>query len=239
MPKGLICEKWELPLLDTGENSKSSFFSHTNQGELSRRALAFEWLITGIPEDKAWLEPFGGIGLQSIIIQNISKPGAHFISDLDEACFHQLQSVMEPYPNVNLACGDAQVILESFAPHAEVVVLDFPNMTPHKLPIWTNVLDNVFLERKPRLVEFTDVSPRFLHLHKGKYSEILGEPIETKEDYIRALSKYLSRNYDYSVVKAAYKSSTAYMALGNVPYEEPEMKFFGPDMSGFRYLDDN
>lgn len=240
MPKGLICGKWEIPLLKAEPGTKSSFLSHVNAGELSRRALCFEWLIDGIPEEKTWLEPFGGIGLQSIIIQNVAKPSSHLISDLDANCAAQVGSLMKDAPGVMTACGDALDIMTSLMPDADVVVLDFPNMTPHKFPIWRNVMDHVFLERKPRLVEFTDVSPRFLHLHKAKYSETLGSPIETKEDYILALSKYMHRHYEYSVVKAAYKSSTAYMCLGSVPYhEEPEMKFFGPDMSGFRYIDDN
>lgn len=240
MPKGLICEKWELPLIETEKGSKSSFFSHTNRGELSRRALAFEWLLDGIPEDKVWLEPFGGIGLQSVIIQNICKPSTHIVSDLDESCASQLSLVMKQF-NGKVAVGNADAIdaINAFSESPDVIVLDFPNFTPMKFDQWEPVLTAAF-GRAPKLVEVTDVSLRFLHLHKKRYSEILETEIETKEDYILAMSKYLHSKYDYSVVKAAYKSGTAYMAFGNVPYhEEPEMKFFGSDMSGFRYIDDN
>lgn len=235
MPKGLICEKWELPMLD----ETSGFFAHTNRGELSRRALAFEWLVDGVPEDKVWMEPFAGIGLQSVIIKNVTNPKMQYLSDIDEACVRQLHLVLPEDDKIIINEGDAYHMLTHLDDNpVDVMVLDFPNFTPVKFEQWKPVLDEAF-RKGPKLVEITDVSPRFLHLHKNLYSEILGAEINTKEDYIRAISKYIHDHYYYSVVKAGYKAGTAYMALGNVNIEDPEIKFFGPDMSGFRYLDDN
>lgn len=229
MPKALLCEKWELPITD----GKTGFFKHTNVSELSRRAKCFEWLVQDIPFGKTVIEYFGGIGLQSVIIEETINPLFHDIYDIDEDCVEQLKIVFKDKP-VTVALKDAKEAMG--ATNSDIAILDFPNMTAKHYEEWDEPLGRLF-RSKPKLVEITDVGNRYLHLHRPLYSEILGQTVTTIEDYISAISKFLYQKYDYSVVKAAYKSGTSYMFLGNVSPETIEFKYVGPDKSGFRYIE--
>lgn len=229
MAKALICEKWELPL-GIGEGG---FWAHTNTGELSRRALCFEWLIKDIPIGLSVAEYFGGIGLQSVIIRNIIRPMVHYILDLDKDCFGQLTMAFGDEPGVAVMQLDATVSMTTI--RADIAILDFPSMTAKHYEDWMIPLRTLFLGR-PKFVEITDVGNRYLHLHKKLYSEILDSPIDGIDSYITTLSKFFRKNFDYSVVKAAYKSGTSYMLLAQEGVSGIEFKRFGPDKSGFRYI---
>lgn len=226
----IICEKWELNILD----GQGGFFAHTNISELSRRAICFEWLMQWLPKGISVTEYFGGIGLQSLIIQKIVAPVIHKVFDLDIECVYQLSMSLKGYP-VSVAKYDARNAMPVNS--TKVAILDFPNMTAKRYDEWQLPLSELLLIRKPEFVEITDVGNRFLHLHTGQYSEILGREIETISDYILGISDYVNKNYGYSVFKAAYKSGTSYMLFKPGIFEEVEFFHVGPNKNGFRYLD--
>lgn len=226
----LLCEKWEIPL----KEGEEGFFAHTNISELSRRAICFEWLLTGVPEGKTITEYFGGIGLQSVIIQNVIKPAIHVINEINEECVSQLEMVFKDTPGVSVGLRDAKEVLA--LNNTDIAILDFPDMTGKHYEEWHLQLQDLF-DTKPRLVEITDVGNRYLHLHKNLYSSILGQEIETIEDYIRAISGYFYQKYGYSVIKAAYKSGTSYMFLAPVEPGEIDFLHVTSNKDGFRYLE--
>lgn len=228
MKTAIVCEKWELPI----EDGESGFFAHTKIGELSRRALCFEWLLKDIPPGKSITEYFGGIGLQSVIIQELAQPSEHTIYDIDSDCVNQLRSIFKGKA-VSIDQFDAREKMPEC--NSDIAILDFPDMTANKYTKWAEPLEGLFASR-PKVVEITDVGNRYLHLWLSKYSEILGYDIKTIPDYITGISKYLYNKYEYSVFRAAYKSGTSYMLLANTPPDEIDLYRVGPNKSGFRYI---
>jgi len=228
--RALICDKWEFPIID----GQSGFFKHTNISELSRRAICFEWLIDGVPKDKTVTEYFGGIGLQSVIIQNSMKPSRHSIFDIDPDCISQIASLYQDTEAVKVELQDAKEIMGTS--DDDVIILDFPNMTAKHYSEWAEPLAAVF-SKHPKLVEITDVGNRYLHLHRNLYSVLLGNNVDTIPDYIEAISRYLYSLYGYSVIKAAYKSGTSYMFLGETEPQTPDMLHVTSNPSGFRYIE--
>lgn len=227
LAKALLCEKWEFSF---DADKKGGFFKHTNVSELSRRAKCFEWLLEGIPEGKKVVEYFAGIGLQSVIIQELIKPSEHWVYDIEPECCEQLSGLGYP---LTVTQADAKKIMDTN--FSEIVFLDFPDMTAIHYKEWSEQFEQLFATQ-PKLVEITDVGNRYLHLHTGKYSEALGSAVTDIPSYIHAISKYFASNSDYSVVKAAYKAGTSYMLLAAVKDWEIEMHHVGPDKTGFRYL---
>lgn len=239
MKKALVCEKWELPIYD----GRSGFFSHTNIGELSRRAICFEWLMESVAggiylpqKEESVAEFFGGIGLQTVIIQNILKPDMHWVSDYDKDCYEQLVMNFSGKPGVYVHKADAKDVMKSI--DANIIILDFPNMTAKHYKDWEEPL-GVLFSKRPSIVEITDVGNRYLHLHRNLYSDILDYRVDTIEDYILGISRYLLKRFGYQVFQAAYKSGTSYMLASAKPVEDINFLRVGPNPHGFRYLDDN
>lgn len=227
----LICEKWNIVLDDQG---KSGFFQYMEPNEISRRSAAMEWLLEDLPHAIKVVEYFGGVGVQSVIIQGLLKPKTHHIFELDEDCIRQLKMLYDGNPFITVALGDAKETMGTI--EADLVMLDYHNMTAKHLEEWETQLTAVFA-KKPRWVELTDIAARYLHLHRPLYSSILGAEVTDIQSYIRGISCYLWRKYGYSISKAAYKATSCYMLLDSDENLEPEFLNVKDLTKSFRYLE--
>lgn len=162
-------------------------------------------------------EAFGGMGAQSLMIEELFSPAAHSIGEFSRDAVDHLANLMSPLPGVTVHQWDAYA---DPPPHAELYGLDFGDLTawktrddqPHR-----KLLDAVF-EEEPKAVVFTDIACRYLHLHRERYETLLGpDTCGSYGTYLRALLARLEVLYGYSLVAGYWDRWSTVMAL--VPSE--------------------
>jgi hypothetical protein len=168
------------------------------------------------------VEFFGGIGAQSLMIQDLFAPRNHVVRDYSlEAVAH----IKAQVPGVYAHQADSYDPM--WQHRADLVGLDFGDLTvwktrqgePHR-----GLLDRVF-EEEPKAVVLTDVACRYLHLHKERYETLLGAgTCITYETYLEALARYFRRIYGYVVVRGFWHRWSTVMVL--VPRPAVPGRFF-------------
>jgi hypothetical protein len=86
-------------------------------------------------------------------------------------------------------------------------------------------------ESKPKLVVWTDTSISYpMKIHGARYAQIFNsDELVTREDYVEQYALWLQHEFDYSIVKAAFRGKNA-VYLAAVPgTRDTETKAFPLD----------
>lgn len=209
-----ICERWtmytpkptEKWFLDYVVRSPRDSGVHLAAGWRSYLALADIY-----PHMDTAVEYFGGMGAQSLMIQELWEPPDHVVIDYSEEAVRHIKDQVE---------GVTVWQADSYEPRwhypADLVGLDFGDLTawktregePHR-----DLLDRVFAGQ-PKAVVLTDIACRYLHLHRERYESLLGAgTCATYETYLEALSDRLEALYGYVMVGGFYHRWSTVMAL--------------------------
>lgn len=213
-----ICEQWtiycEQPdseeqwFLDYVLRSPRDAGIHLTAGWHAYRALA----ELGVEAETA-LEYFGGMGAQSMMIQELFKPSMlHVVYDNSAEAVDNISRNLE-YPVVAIQA-------DSYKPGSwqavDLVGLDFGDLTVWKTregEKHRDLLDRVFAG-KPEGVVLTDVACRYLHLHRERYETLLGAgSCASYPEYLEALADRLEELYGYVMVAGFWHRWSTVMAL--------------------------
>lgn len=163
-------------------------------------------------EVKSAVEFFGGMGAQSMMIQDLFSPANHVVRDFsNEAVAH----IKAQVPGVYAHQADSYDPM--WAHRADLVGLDFGDLTVWKTrkgEAHRGLLDRVF-EEEPKAVVLTDIACRYLHLHRERYDTILGRygSVATYESYLQALATYLLSLYGYRMAGGWWHRWSTVMVL--------------------------
>jgi hypothetical protein len=158
-------------------------------------------------------ESFGGMGAQSLMIQDLFAPQEHSVGEYAPDAVAHLEKLLAPCDGVGVHQWDAYA---DPPPYAELYGLDFGDLTawktrdgqPHR-----KLLDAVFAF-EPKAVVFTDIACRYLHLHTHRYESLLGEgTCGSYGTYLRALLARLEVLYGYSLLAGYWDRWSTVMAL--------------------------
>lgn len=162
-------------------------------------------------------ESFGGMGAQSLMIQELFAPLEHSVGEYSPDAVDHLTRLLRPMDGVGVHQWDAYA---DPPPFADLYGLDFGDLTvwktrddqPHR-----KLLDSVFAF-EPKAVVFTDIACRYLHLHRERYESLLGPgTCGSYGTYLRALLARIEVLYGYSLVAGYWDRWSTVMSL--VPSE--------------------
>lgn len=164
------------------------------------------------PEDiDTAYEYFGGMGAQSLIIQELFAPATHAVADYARESVTHMRRALPGHIDVDVA--DAY---DGTSHPADLVGLDFGDLTVWKLrpgQPHRDLVDRVFAA-EPRAVVVTDVASPRLHLHRDRYETMLGEgSCASYPSYLLALGEWFERTYGYVLVAGFYHRGAAKMAF--------------------------
>lgn len=157
------------------------------------------------------VEFFGGMGAQSLMIQDLFAPPSHVVMDYSQEA---VDHIKKQVPGVTAIQADSYD--QMWAHKADLVGLDFGDLTawktrreePHR-----GLLDRVF-EEEPKAVVLTDIACRYLHLHRERYESLLGPgTCGSYESYLDALAFQLWHLYDYVVAGGFWHRWSTVMVL--------------------------
>lgn len=157
------------------------------------------------------MEYFGGLGAQSLMIQDTFAPEDHVALDYSAEAVNHIEVNV---PGVRALQADSYDTT-SYAP-ADIVGLDFGDLTAWKTREGEKhraLLDRVFAG-EPKGVVLTDVACRFLHLNRERYESLLGTgTCGSYPDYLYALANRLEELYGYRMVGGYWHRWSTVMAL--------------------------
>lgn len=175
-------------------------------------------MFYGPGEIRTVREYFGGMGVQSLVIQQLFRPQDHIVRDYSSGAVEYLRELLSGRGGVQVHQADAYD-LNSTDHRADLVGLDFGNFTAHRLrpgQKQRSLLDAVMLA-EPKAVVLTDIAGPRLHLHRARYGEVLGlpgyAPLRDYPHYLDALSDWLRAHYGYVVAQGFYHRWSAVLAL--------------------------
>ena len=222
-----ICEKWtqyvQLPkekwFLDYVVRSPRDAGVHLTAGWHCYQLIK----KLGVEINSA-VEFFGGMGAQSMMIQDLFAPQNHVVMDYShEAVNHIKAQVYGVYAH------QADSYDPMWAHKADLVGLDFGDLTVWKTRVGEahrDLLDRVF-EDEPKAVVLTDIACRYLHLHRERYESLLGLGTCASYDrYLEALAKRFRQLYGYDVVKGySHRWSTVMVLMPKGTTYKPMERF--------------
>lgn len=212
-----ICETWtqyvpqptEKWFLDYAVRSPKDAGVHLTAGWHAYRAAAACYTVGEI---ESTVEYFGGMGAQSLMIQDLWSPDQHIVLDYSHEAVAHIKDQVE---GVVAMQADSYAV-ESFVPGVDLVGLDFGDLTVWKTrPMEKHraLLDRVF-EDGPKAVVLTDIACRYLHLHRQRYETLLGSgTCGSYTDYLHALADRLEDMYGYVMVGGFWHRWSTVMAL--------------------------
>ena len=248
MRTALLCERWELPFdvelkTESDRNLRDRSYLHyvaEHMPMVAAKCWATKWLLEDIldtSKEYSVREYMAGVGVQSVLIQNLFKVRQHIVSEIDNECAEHLMKL--PF-DLQVLIDDAKqsLLLED---NSDLKFLDFPSSSIVQIMNnWKDGFYNLFTS-KPDLVVWTDTSVTYpISLHREKYSQILGgPPMLTKDDYVDCYSNWLFRNFGYSIIKAAYRGRNAVYFAAVKGMHKTEFKHFSIDenKNGFYFLE--
>lgn len=225
-----ICEKWtqyvEQPtekwFLDYVVRSPKDAGIHLTAGLLAYQAVDHAYpkrnsITTAV-------EYFGGMGAQSLMIQDLFDPVEHFAYDYSAEAVAHIKAQVPGVMALHVDSYDATLHMPS-----DLVGLDFGDLTVWKTregEQHRDLLDRVFAG-EPKGVVLTDIACRYLHLHRERYENLLGAgSCATYETYLEALSDRLEALYGYVMVGGFHHRWSTVMAL--VPAGVSQRQAFVP-----------
>ena len=239
----LILDKYPFELIPGEgrdmEGGGVSYYDYINKRptETGKNVQCVAWLMRDLPQGLSVWEPFGGVGIFATAIQEILKPRAHIIHEIDETCLTQLEHALLKY-SVAIDRKDATKILGT--QYADVFVCDFPlfsflrYMNKRR---WEAELLRMTTQR-PKAIVMTDGSSCRYHLQWKNYTKVNPKIDNTRESYVYELSKLFHSRYDYSIAECAYHANSFYYRLEHKKPHEIQFKHFpaGSSKLGLRRL---
>ena len=238
MRKALICDKWELDLLDNGTGGHFKWLNK-NIRAIGHNALCQEWLFQQAQlKGVSVVEPFGGLGIASVIIEHMLEPSFHLVTEIDEDCINQLHYALSKYVDVQVGKGDAKQVLLN-PPQAEFYVLDFASFTIGQYAEWKEQFAAVF-KKRPRAVQWFDSAASHIHLHKKLYSKLFNLHVVTREDYATAMSNFMWATHGYSITHAAYEPRAGMTYFLGQACSPGKIVFYAPNKEdvGFKFVEE-
>lgn len=251
---GLILNKWkmkfdvELKDEDVRIKERRSFlhFIATNIPMIDAKARATEWLLSDIPKVDEVIEFFGGVGLSSTIIRGILQPSSHWIGEIDENCVRHLKKhfsadkvtveKINAYRSMRTKIyREPNTRIAAFLDFSTFSILDFIKKK-NVLESWLNVL-----KYKPDVLGFTDTTLSRFHTHRKQYTKFFCKIIRCPKDYFTEFSNWLYQEFQYSIVKTAYRSNKVTYNIclpGKHMYQEKKFQEENKGY-GFRWLKDH
>jgi hypothetical protein len=151
------------------EGGGVSYYDYINKRptETGKNVQCIAWLLKDLKKGMSVWEPFGGVGVFATAVQEILKPKAHVIHEIDETCLLQLEHALSKY-NVAIDKQDATKVLGT--QYADVFVVDFPlfSMLRYLKGRWEPELRRMTLQR-PKAIIMTDGSSCRYHLQWKNY----------------------------------------------------------------------
>lgn len=184
------------------------------------------------------VEYCGGIGAQSLMIQELFEPRRHEIMDWSEQATNHIRSIMPKNRNIIVRTADAYDP-DTFQ-KANFQVLDIGDLKSYNLKPGTpqrGAFDRIF-ESQPLAVAIAEVSGIRLGLHRRLHEEFLGKPCPDYRTYLGHFFDFVEEVWGYAPVEIFHNGQFAKAAL--VPaYFSPERKFSSiPDSPmGLRVLE--
>jgi hypothetical protein len=213
----IVCERWTMPLgrrepasqwfLDWVMRRPKESSQHVTAGFAAYSALAAAY--PGPQPFTTATEYFGGMGCQSLMIQNLYGPEQHTVIEQHPLAAGHLNSLLRARPGARIILGDAYASDEP----ADLIGLDFGNLTILQAQTAMKpLLDRVFAAG-PKAVVLTDIAGQRLHLQRKRYAELLGRDCPDYEAYLRGLAAYLERTYGYRLLACFHHRWSAVLAL--------------------------
>lgn len=221
------------------EGGGVSYYDYINKRptETGKNVQCISWLIRDLQKGLFVWEPFGGVGIFAVAVQEILKPSRHIIHEIDATCLNQLKVSLKQY-NVEIDDKDATVYLGS--EYADVFMVDFPLFSLIrflKTKRWEPELARMTAQ-KPKAIIMTDGSSCRYHLQWKNYNKVDPSIDSTRESYVKALSKRFYEMYGYSIAGCAYHANSFYYRLENKTPGEIEWQTFpaGSSENGLRRI---
>lgn len=225
MRKALICDRWTMEFdepppepLKTDRANESyvdQVFGNRLRDVSASTAAGYE-LLKDLPIGSRVVEFFGGVGLQTKMLEGLLSPLSHLVVEKEENCLDHLVKAFPPPPPPlvrSIRRGEArQIIDRGEFPPADIYLMDWNTFTIHQWENWAPYLEKL-LATRPQAITWYDTSRPYFHLHKARYSQILGRPVDNIKDYGKAMSAFFFNLYHYSVTRAIYCPKAAYFRL--------------------------
>ena len=200
-----VLNKWDLPVPDKSEGWFADWAIRRTKhvsGHLARGTYVLRDLRDQGYSPERVVEYFGGLGVQSLVIQNL-WPSAwpHHLYENNPDAVAYLEA------NIPVARIEHADSFNVPVPRGGLHVLDFGDLTISKANNpgkHRDLLDKVF-GAEPSAVVLTDIAGDRFHLLKKNYAKVLG-PLETYEDYLRRMGSWIQREYGYAPVLTAWRS---------------------------------
>ena len=195
----VVCERWTVPL-DTRRGASGRWFGDWvlartpgNSAHVTASWAAAHVLRPHLPPSGCTVrEYFGGLGCQALIFRHLYAPSAHRISELHPAGYKHLARLFAGEP-VQVTQADAYAGLP--AGHADLVALDFGDMTARKAAGPRRAWLTAALRTARHAVMMTDSGGTKLHLHRARYEADLGGPCGTYREYLASMDGWLRRDW--------------------------------------------
>ena len=240
--KTLIMDKWEMEIDDTKveksqkeKGEKRSYFSFLKKVSVGRQAKCRYNLLIRLQNKgiENAVEFFGGVGINSTMIQKIIEPENHYIYDYDEKCVEHLNKNFE-----NVFQADSYQVMQGIKSKNALYDFDFNSFTIKQLieneKRVKNGIDNIF-SQKPKAVIITDSAKSKIHLNYKVYERLLNAKIGDFNDYISAVDEYFQDEYNYSISHCYFHNSASYSLFQPVKSKEIKIEKIN-DNKGFKII---
>lgn len=218
-----ICERWRISTADLGDGAQPWFLDWVKREpeqvsrHLTAGLLAYGSLqsVYGPGELRSVHEYFGGIGAQTLMIQDGFRPESHVVLDNSPESVAWLRAGLRHRP-VQVRYGDSY--LPEFTAKADLVGLDFGDLTAWRLrpgQKQRELLDRV-MRREPKAVVLTDIAGPRLHLHRERYGEVLHrrpQSLNSYPTYLYALVDWMRAYYGLRLVRGYQHRWSAVLAF--------------------------
>ena len=221
-----------IPLADESDRTKGkrsyAHYLSAQQPLVATKVAATAWLLDKTPLDPARSytsrEYLAGVGICTTLITKMLNISSQTLNEVDDSCLQQLESVDWGVPTTVKKAKFKKSILEE--DDSDLKFLDFPSSSILTLQTKWAGFERVF-DSKPSLVVWTDTAVTYpLSLHGAKYASILGKRPENREEYVQAISEWLSSRFGYSLVRAAFRGRNAVYLSATPGEHTPELGYF-------------
>ena len=234
MRTALICNRWTMEFEDPPEELADEtpyeyrpFLYQIHQPRfqeyVSTSTSGGYELLKDLPPGQIVVEFFGGVGLQSLMVEKMLVPERHVIVEKDPLCVEHLRRIFTA-PHIEIHQGDARDFIGKI--QGDIYLLDCNGWSLSKLmDEWLPYLDALFAS-EPEAISWYDTSKAYFGVNRQRYSERLGEALTDFSSYGQALSRFFQNRWEHSIAKMIHCSRPTYFlaqpwnGLGNSPFEE-------------------
>lgn len=239
----LILNKYPFELIPgEGRNMEGggvSYYDYLNKRptETGKNVQCVAWLMRKMPLGMSVWEPFGGVGIFAIATQELLKPKAHIVHEIDDTCLRQLEHSLDKY-GVALGKEDATKVLGT--QYADLYLCDFPlfSLGRYMKGRWEPELKRMTLQR-PKYIIMTDGSSCRYHVGWKNYHKIDPRIDADRKSYVYSMSRRFWERYGYSITGCAYHANSFYYRLEPVKPDQAEFMHLpaGTAKNGLKRID--